>query len=296
MTCSGYVISAKHLMKSRRLRNGKAYSWYMLPFCLLLFFCGMAVRAEDEALARGKALMENLFEGSVESQLVTLQRMELTEPGRSPRVRELYVFRRSRGALPAASLVRFKSPPDVADTGLLSIGDRQEGVDQWIYLPAHGRVRRIPAGRQGGRFAGSDFFYEDMRDRPVELDEHRWRGGATLDGRPVEKVESRPLEASSSSYARRIYWIDPEKNLPVRIDFYRRGESDPFKRFRVLASKVVDDLRVISDSVMEDLESGHQTRLQSLLVERRYDLPDYLFSRRTLEDPALDRPFQPSDD
>lgn len=251
--------------------------------------------ADETKENRGQTLIRDLHERSMDTQIVTLQRMELRESGRTPRVRELYIFRRNHGKLPAASLVRFKAPADVANTGLLSIGDPTEGVDQWIYLPAHGRVRRIPTGRQGGRFAGSDFFYEDMRDRPVDLDRHHWKGEDKLNGQTVETVESTPLDPNTSTYDRRIYWIDTEKNIPMRIDFYRRGDTQPFKRFRVLETTVVDDLHVISDSIMEDLNSAHQTRLQTLRIERRYDLPEFLFTRQALEDPALDRPFQPSE-
>lgn len=261
--------------------------------CLLALCAGPALGDEEERLERGRLLMEAVFDQAAGAQLAIFLRMELIEPGRESRVRELQVFRRGPGAGPAATLIRFTAPGDIAGTGLLSTGDGLTGIDQWVYLPAHGRIRRIPAGRQGGRFAGSDFFYEDLRDRPVDLDQHRWLGEEWLDGEPVERVESRPIDAASSSYARRVSWIDPQRALPLRIDYYRGQDGNPFKRFEVLATERVGDLLLISDSRMLDLASGHQTRLRQLCMEQRDDLPDYLFSVRALEDPRLDRPFRP---
>lgn len=261
--------------------------------CLLALCAGPSPAADSEQLERGRALMAAVFEQATGAQLAAFQRMELSEPGRESRVRELHVFRRGPGAGPAASLIRFTAPGNIAGTGLLSIGDSMSGIDQWVYLPAHGRVRRIPAGRQGGRFAGSDFAYEDLRDRPVDLDQHRWLGEDWLDGEQLQRVESRPIEAASSSYAKRVLWIDAQRALPMRIDFYRGRDSEPFKRFQVLATERVGDLLLISDSVMMDLASGHQTRLRQLCLEQRDELPDYLFSVRALEDPGLDRPFRP---
>lgn len=284
-----------NIKKARRAKPFAGTARYRLAFFLAVS-CGCTLLAAGEMEERGKALMADLFARSRGTQLATLQRMELTESGRRPRVRELFLFRRNQGDLPAASLVRFRSPANVANTGLLSVGDRNEGVDQWVYLPAHGRVRRVPAGRQGGRFAGSDFFYEDMRDRPVDLDEHRWMGEEMKNGRKLEKVESRPKDPATSSYARRVYWIDPEKNLPFRIDFFRRSEPEPFKRYRVLETQTVEGLVIVRDSVMKDLESGHQTRMRVLCAEKRDDLPGSLFQRRTLEDPARDRPYHPCAD
>lgn len=278
-----------------RLAPAQVPAWCLQAgLIVLIASCCIPIQAsEDESLQRGRALMEAVFEQSTGMQLAALQRMELTEPGREPRVRELRIFRRSPGDSPAATLIRFTAPGDIAGTGLLSIGDSLAGVDQWVYLPAHGRVRRIPGGRQGGRFAGSDFFYEDLRDRPVSLDEHRWLGEEWLDGYRVERIESRPIDRASSSYSRRILWIDRERALPLRIDYYRTRDNQAFKRFKALAIERIGDFHVISDSLMKDLAGNHQTRLRQLCMEQRDDLPDYLFTHRALEDPSLDRLFRP---
>ncbi|MCC5865468.1 MAG: outer membrane lipoprotein-sorting protein [Wenzhouxiangella sp.] len=275
------------------MSRGRAHSLKAALACLLALYAGPSLADDGEQPERGRALMAAVFEQATGVQLAAFQRMELIEPGRESRVRELYVFRRGPGAGSAATLIRFTAPGDIAGTGLLSIGDSLSGIDQWLYLPAHGRVRRIPAGRQGGRFAGSDFSYEDLRDRPVDLDQHRWLGEDWLDGERLERVESRPIEAASSSYAKRVLWIDAQRALPLRIDFYRGRDSEPFKRFQVLATERVGHLLLISDSLMLDLASGHQTRLRQLCLEQRDELPDYLFSVRALEDPGLDRPFRP---
>ena len=57
----------------------------------------------------------------------------------------------------------FKSPADVKNTSFMNysyIDDRDD--DQWLYLPALKKVKRISGGSKDDYFMGSDFTYEDM--------------------------------------------------------------------------------------------------------------------------------------
>lgn len=282
--------------------------WLVLPWLFLWLTAAVAtsLAATSEGAAsareRGGALAQAVYSRAQGEPMAIHQRMELLEPGREPRVRELYAFRRSADGAGqvAASLIRFSAPADIADMGLLTIGEAAENREQWIYLPARSMTRRIPSGQQGSRFAGSDFFYEDLRDRASDLDEHIWQGTALLNGTDTEMITSVPRDPDSSVYAKRLVWIDPERALALRIDYYApigaTGSAPaerPFKRYRVLAVAEIGGRPTVIESLMEDLESGHQTRLVNL--NTRYDdrIPDRLFTRRALEDPILERAFRP---
>ena len=68
-------------------------------------------------------------------------------------------------------------------------------ADQWIFLPAIKRARRISSSRKGGHFVGSDIFYEDLRDRKVAKDTHNIIGKEKVNG--LETIFIYKLEHNS---------------------------------------------------------------------------------------------------
>ena len=263
----------------------------MLLWCIGLLLLPAAGSAD--ALERGRALAQSVYERPAGEDVSTRGTMVLTDPGREPRVRELFVFRRDRGNGDVSTLIRFTAPSDIAGTGLLTIDHPDGASDQWVFLPALGSSRRVPSARRGGRFVGSDFFYEDLQDRKLEMDTHRWLRTETLHGVPTEVLESVPVDPANSVYGRRASWIHPDSLLPIQVDFFRPGRSEPFKRSSVQRAELIQGYWTITHTLMTDLESGHTTSLIATTVEYDRGLPDTLFSSRTLEDPALEQPFRP---
>ncbi|MEW5771036.1 MAG: outer membrane lipoprotein-sorting protein [Pseudomonadota bacterium] len=243
--------------------------------------------------AAGEQLARKVYDRPNGKDATSVVSMVLQDRGRAPRVRKMLVYRLDRKGGEVASLIRFLEPADIEGTGLLTL-DRADGEsNQWVYLPAMERVRRIDSGRKGGRFVNSDYFYEDLRDRKVEQDEHRVVGRETVAGVACDILESVPTEAGNSVYAKRLSWIDPATALPMRVDFYGRNEAQPGKRLQVLKREKVQGYWTVMDSVMTDLESGHQTRLtvERALYDRR--LPARLFSTQTLEDESAEEDYRP---
>lgn len=218
--------------------------------------------------------------------------MILLEKGSQPRVRDMYVYRRDAGEDAVQSLIRFVSPPDIEGTGLLTLDHPGEETDQWIYLPALDRSRRISSSRKGGRFVGSDLYYEDLRNRPVDQDTHRLLGTETLMGVEAQVLESVPVDPDNSVYGKRVSWIHPQTLLPLRVDFYDKA-GEPIKRSVVHRMEKVQGYWTIMDSTMTDLETGHRTRLEVGRIAYDRNLPAELFSREVLEDPARERAYRP---
>ena len=84
------------------------------------------------------------------------------------------------------SIMFFLSPADVEDTGFLTYDydDPARDDDQWLYLPALTKTKRIASSDKSGSFMGSDFSYADMTERPLDhydytlMKEARGRGPA----------------------------------------------------------------------------------------------------------------------
>jgi hypothetical protein len=243
---------------------------------------------------KGRAVAQAVYDRPMGADMTIRGRMILTEAGRDPRVRELLIYRKDQGDGNIATLVRFTAPTDIADTGLLTLDHADGSADQWVYLPALGQSRRIPSGRQGGRFVGSDLLFEDLQDRQVHRDTHRWLGVEIHEGIETDLLESVPVDPADSVYGKRVSWVHPDLSIPLRIDFYRPAAETPFKRFTLQRVELIQDYWTETDSVVEDLDSGHQTRLVSDLTVYDRDLPDVLFSLRALDDPSLERAHRPS--
>ena len=122
------------------------------------------------------------------------------------------------------SLTVFESPRDVKGTAFLSFTHATEPDDQWLYLPALKRVKRISSRNKSGSFMGSEFAYEDLSSQEVEKYRYKWLRDEDLDGRKTMVVEYHP-EYENSGYTRQVVWIDAEIWRVVRTEYYDRKNA-----------------------------------------------------------------------
>ncbi len=219
--------------------------------------------------------------------------MLLARKGKKPRQRILYSYAKDKGNGERWTLLRFVKPNNVAKVGLLTKDYAGDKSDQWLYLPALDRVRRISSSRKGGRFVGSDFQYEDLIDREVDMDKHRILGKDKVSGVACTLLESIPVEPSSSIYSKRISCIHPKILVPLRIDYYEKKKSQPVKRLQAKKIKKVQGYWTVFDSTMYNLKTGRSTKLTTLHIKYDQGLTDTLFSQRGLSDDSREIPYRP---
>jgi hypothetical protein len=160
------------------------------------------------------------------------------------------------------SLMRFLSPRDIEDTGLLTWEGARGDDDQWLYLPAAGRAKRIPSSGKKNRFMGTDFAFEDLRPENLSVHSYTLVGSETIDGQDVFVVEATPAssrEAADSGYSRRRFWIRKDIYFTVRREFYD-------KRQRLLKVETSRKLVNVKDTYwraneieMHDVQRGTRT-------------------------------------
>jgi len=120
-------------------------------------------------------------------------------------------------------LAVFDAPADVKGTVFLGHTHRDRADDQWLYLPALKRVKRIAPANKTSPFMGSEFSYEDLASSEVEKFTYAYRGEDTLDGEPSFVIERRPVDPDSG-YSRQVVWVDQVRYVELKIEFYdRRG-------------------------------------------------------------------------
>lgn len=123
------------------------------------------------------------------------------------------------------SLCVFDSPKDVKGTILLTHAHRRDDDDQWLFLPALKRVKRIAAANKSGSFMGSEFAYEDIATQHLEKYTYRWLRDEVCDGHDCCVIERSPADRDNSGYSRQVVWIDKQAYRTLKVDYYDRKDS-----------------------------------------------------------------------
>lgn len=124
------------------------------------------------------------------------------------------------------SLSLFDEPADVKGTAMLTFSHGLKPDDQWLYLPALKRVKRIASRNKSGPFMGSEFAFEDLGSQEVEKYTYNYlREEPCGSGWTCHVVERTPAY-EYSGYSKQIGWIDTKEYRVVKVDFYdRKGDQ-----------------------------------------------------------------------
>lgn len=189
--------------------------------------------------------------------------MTMTNRRGQTRTREALIVR-ATGTDARRTLVVYRGPKAVRETAFLGYDYHadERANDQWLYLPALRKTRRIPASDRGDYFLGTDFTYEDMQselkfdaaDYAFErLDVPDAPAHEGLRGTPHTQAIAREL-----GYSGFEAWIDPVSLLPRRIEFADL-KGAPLKVIEVRAVAQIDGIWTATDILARNLQTGHQT-------------------------------------
>ena len=236
-------------------------------FALALFLAGTFAYAQTGA-AEIVERSRNRIQADTTS---TRSRMVITTRGGAVTERVMDQFSKQDANGNNRMIIVFHEPASVRGTRFLTIENQGRDNDQWIFLPALNRVRRIAAAEGSGSFVGSDFSYDDIAaaDRRVDLDTHTLLRTDTLNGRACYVIESVPRD-SGFQYSRMVQWIDRENFVMHRIDLYdRRGVQ--VKVLEVLELREIQGRLAPTVTRMTTLAAGTSTTLN--VIDIRYDAP-----------------------
>ncbi len=121
-------------------------------------------------------------------------------------------------------LIIFDEPRDIKGTAFLVYTKKTGQDDQWLYLPALKRVKRISSKNQSGPFVGSEFAYEDLSSQEVEKYTYRHLREETLASMDCHVLERIPVD-KKSGYSKQIAWIDKAEYRLMKVDYYDRKGS-----------------------------------------------------------------------
>jgi outer membrane lipoprotein-sorting protein len=180
------------------------------------------------------------------------------------------------------SMTIFDAPGDVKGTALLTFTHKDVPDDQWLYLPALKRVKRIASDNKSGPFMGSEFAYEDIASQEVEKYTYRFLRDDVYDGIEVFVYERYPVD-KKSGYTRQIVWLDKEHYKQRKIEFYDR--KDVLLKTLVFNDyhQYLDQYWRAHDMYMENHQTGKSTRLLQTNYQFRTGLTDRDFDKNSLK-------------
>lgn len=185
-------------------------------------------------------------------------------------------------------LVKFTYPTDINGTAFLQVEHIEAEDDEWIYLPALAKSRRLVANNKKDSFVGSDFSYGDISLPNVDLYDHRLLGTERIGDKDCYKVESTPKSEetkNNSGYSRKITWLRSDSFLEAKVEYYDLSS-------RLLKTQLIGEAKLLEPEKgrwvalhreMKNEQTGHKTTLDFGEVALASGLPDDLFTTRYLE-------------
>ncbi len=122
------------------------------------------------------------------------------------------------------SLFVFDEPRDVQGTAFLVHAHRDGADDQWLYLPALRRVKRISSANRSGSFMGSEFAYEDLTAPEVEKFTYRYLRDEPCGDSTCTVTERLPVD-TKSNYRRQLVWRDQDELRVWMVEYYDRKDA-----------------------------------------------------------------------
>ena len=180
------------------------------------------------------------------------------------------------------SLMTFLSPADVKGTKFLNHEHINKDDDQWLYLPALKRVKRIASSSKSGSFMGSEFSYEDLSS--FNPKKYIFKGDAkigTLNGEKVYIGERIP-KSKNSGYTKEVSYVDAKTFLIKKVDYYDRKhelfKTATFDKYKKIKGK----WRVVQMTMV-----NHQNQKKTILIWKnekiKLHLRDRDFNKRVLK-------------
>lgn len=236
----------------------------------------------------GRMIAEKMYERAEGDAVRRTLHMELTNKGGKTRKRSAKVYRRHTEGQ-KETVIRLESPRSVRGMAFLTYdrSDPSKDDEQWLYLPALKKVRRIPASDRGDYFLGTDFSYNDVKEElkfePTDY-VFRYEDSYAVEDKEFHRISGEP---SSGAVAKELGYggfkaiIAAESWMPVDILFLDL-KGQPLKQIYVKDVKLVDGIWSPRLIEVENLQTGHRTKFTYSEVIYTNSLPETLFSVRSL--------------
>jgi len=269
------------------VKNGG--SW-CLPSALALaaiLVLPAAIAGAEDLTAR--EIMERVEDRDEGNPSIVDVEMTLIDKSGKQRLREIRAFGIDRGE-DELQLLFFLSPADLKDTGFLTYDYDESGKDddQWLYLPALKKTKRIASSDRSGSFMGSDFSYADLTSRDLDQYDFTLMKETDVDGVRVWQIESVPRtkqEIRETGYARSILFVRQDNFVVIRsVGWLKKGGRLKYMDIKTLEQ--IDGFWIGTEIHMTTKKGDktlHKTVLRNSNIRFRQQLDEDFFTVRQME-------------
>ncbi|WP_035238747.1 outer membrane lipoprotein-sorting protein [Desulfobacter vibrioformis] len=255
---------------------------------LLLLATSQALADDPEA----RKIMEQVDARDTGDNRIAQMQMTLTDRNGGQRVRKIKAFTKDKGP-DTMSLMFFLSPADVNKTAFLNIDydDPEHDDDQWLYLPALRKTKRIATKDKSGSFMGSDLNYSDMSDRELTDFDYRFyeKGREKVFGDvktwAIWAIPKSDKVIKETGYDKELLFIRQDNDVVIRSISW--VENSPDLKYMVISKLDKIDGIWVATNMQITRKKGkriiHKTDLTLDKVKFNQNLDQEMFSVRQME-------------
>lgn len=181
------------------------------------------------------------------------------------------------------SLSIFDTPRDVKGTAFLTFTHKTGDDDQWLYLPALKRVKRISSRNKSGSFMGSEFAYEDISSQEIEKYTYKWIRDEKYEGNDCFVFERYPVDKKNSGYTRQTVWMDKAEYRVLKVEYFDRKQSHLKTLTMKNYKKYLDKYWRANEMNMINHQNGKSTKLVWSGYKFQVGLKDRDFNKNSLK-------------
>ena len=263
-----------------------AYPIITLVLLTTMFFNVSRVAADDP---EARAIMEKVDARDEGDNRTADMEMILIDKNDKQRIRKIATFSKDKGE-DTLQLMFFLAPADVKDTAFLTwdYDDPDKDDDQWLYLPALRKTKRIASSDKDGSFMGSDLNYSDMTDRNLEDYDFTLKKEMEVDGVKTWLIESIPRSKKvikETGYKKSLLFVRQDNYFVIRgVNWVKDGGY--LKYMDVKKLELIDNIWVATEMHVTKKRGkifAHKTILKLNNVKFNQDLDYDMFTVRRME-------------
>jgi hypothetical protein len=255
----------------------------------MIFLCHSTVYADNPEARAIMEKVENRDDG--DSRVADMEMVLIDRKGKE-RIRKIKSFQKDKGD-DTFRLMFFLHPADVKDTAFLTYdydaADKDD--DQWLYLPALHKTKRIASSDKDGSFMGSDLNYSDMTSRNLnDYDFTFYEKGKEMDVNGVKawviwSIPRSKKVIEETGYKKSLVWVRQDNDMVIRaINWEKRGGY--LKYVDVKKMEVIDGIWVATEMQVtrkKGKETRHKTIFRFENIKFNQDVGENMFTVRRME-------------
>jgi hypothetical protein len=185
-------------------------------------------------------------------------------------------------------LMRFLSPADVKGTGFMIFNYEKKDDDQWLFMPALRKTRRIISSEKSKNFMGSEFAYADMSPPNIDDFNYKLLGEEEVNGVLCWKIEMIPINedvADENGFSKRISYFAKVDHV-IRKSIYYDLDNTLHKVMIVKSVEEIDKKNHRYRPLhleMENKQNGRRSYFKIEKIQLNLGIKDEYFTTRYLE-------------